>query len=77
MQTELAALRRYRGITQQDMANLLGVDVRTYLNKEHGVTQFKINEMFLIAQTLQKDIGEIFLPTDFINHEVPESDKRN
>jgi len=51
------------------MADKLGVDVRTYINKEQGVTQFKANEMFLIADILGKEISEIFLPTNFIKHE--------
>ncbi|MEV2286400.1 helix-turn-helix transcriptional regulator [Paenibacillus larvae] len=70
MQVKLIALRKYFGITQKEMAKLLGIDVRTYINKERGVTQFKANEMFFIARKLNKNIGEIFLPTDFIKHEV-------
>ncbi|EEL04205.1 Cro-like repressor [Bacillus cereus BDRD-ST196] len=57
-------------MTQKDMAELLGVDKRTYVNKEHGVTQFKANEMFLVAQYFGAEIGEIFLPTNFIKREV-------
>jgi len=51
------------------MADKLGVDVRTYINKEQGVTQFKANEMFLIADILGKEISEIFLPTNSMKHE--------
>lgn len=70
MQEKLAALRRYYNITQQEMADLIGVDVRTYINKENGHSQFKANEMFAIARMLGKPIDEIFLPTDFTKHEV-------
>lgn len=70
MQKKLIAWRNYHGITQKEMAKRLGVDIRTYINKEHGVTQFKANEMFLIAKILQKDISEIFLPPGFMEHEV-------
>lgn len=70
MQEKLAALRRYHNLTQKDMADLIGVDVRTYINKETGVTQFKANEMFIIAKKFQKPIDDIFLPTNFIKHEV-------
>ncbi|OUM83608.1 helix-turn-helix transcriptional regulator [Caldibacillus debilis] len=72
MQTKLIALRRYHGLTQKDMADLIGVDLRTYINKEMGQSQFKANEMFTIAKHFQKPIDEIFLPTDFMNHEVPQ-----
>ncbi|MED2983202.1 helix-turn-helix domain-containing protein [Bacillus thuringiensis] len=52
------------------MADLIGTDKRTYVNKEHGVTQFKANEMFVIARKFEKSIEEIFLPTNFMKHEV-------
>lgn len=69
VQKKLISWRRYHGITQKEMADKLGVDIRTYINKEQGVTQFKANEMFLIANILGKEISEIFLPTNFIKHE--------
>lgn len=70
VQKKLISWRRYHGITQKEMADKLGVDVRTYINKEQGVTQFKANEMFLIANILGKEISEIFLPTNSMKHEV-------
>ncbi|MDZ3951881.1 XRE family transcriptional regulator [Bacillus thuringiensis] len=74
MQDKLVSLRMYNRLTQQDMADLIGVDKRTYVNKEYGVTQFKANEMFLIAQRFGKGIEEIFLPTNFMKREVYEVD---
>ncbi|WP_080833271.1 helix-turn-helix transcriptional regulator [Cohnella massiliensis] len=70
MQNKLAALRRFFGKTQSDMATLIGVDVRTYKNKELGITQFKASEMFAIAKEFKKPIEEIFLPENFEKHEV-------
>ena len=70
MQYLLDSIRRANRITQEDMAELINVDVRTYQNKEKGVTQFKQNEMFVIAQFFNKKIDEIFLPTNFEKHEV-------
>lgn len=70
MQKKLAALRRYHNIPNRGMAELLGITERSYINKEKGVTQFKANEMFRIARMFEKDISEIFLPTDFTDHEV-------
>lgn len=69
MQKKLIAWRRYHGLTQREMANKLGIDIRTYINKEHGITQFKADEMFLIANILKKEISEIFLPTNFMERE--------
>lgn len=70
MQKKLAAWRRYYNISQREMAEKLGIDVRTYINKEEGVSQFKANEMFTIARVLEKDISDIFLPTNFTEHEA-------
>jgi len=70
MQEKLAALRRYHNISQKEMAGLIGVDTRTYVNKESGQSQFKANEMFAIAKKFQMPIDEIFLPTNFTKHEV-------
>lgn len=70
MQEKLAALRRYHNISQKEMADLIGVDVRTYVNKESGRTQFKANEMFAIARRLQLPIDQIFLPANFEKLEV-------
>lgn len=69
LQNKLISLRMSKRITQQEMAKMLGVDVRTYVNKEHGITQFKANEMFAISREFNQPIEEIFLPTNFMNHE--------
>jgi len=71
-QTELAALRRYHNISQQKMADHLGINLRTYIYKENGQTEFKLSEMFYISQLLEKPIEEIFLSKNFMLHEVSE-----
>ncbi|RWR06706.1 helix-turn-helix transcriptional regulator [Siminovitchia fortis] len=75
MQTKLAALRRYKNLSQKYMAELIGVETETYSNKERGVTQFKSSEMFIIAKEFGMKIDEIFLPPDFMNHEAKEESK--
>lgn len=65
-QTELASLRRYYNYTQQQMADFIDVDLRTYINKENGTTQFKLSEMFIISRKFKKPIEEIFLPPNFM-----------
>ncbi|HGC9176262.1 TPA: helix-turn-helix transcriptional regulator [Streptococcus agalactiae] len=61
MQGKLLILRKERGVTQQKMADLLGVTKETYRRKEKGLTVFGSSEMFKIANFFDKDIGEIFL----------------
>ena len=70
MQYLLEAVRRSRKESQGTLAKLINVDVRTYQNKEKGVTQFKQNEMFIIAKHFNRKVDELFLPTNFENHEV-------
>jgi hypothetical protein len=70
MQYLLESVRRSRKESQESMAKLINVDVRTYQNKERGVTQFKQNEMFIIAKHFNRKVDELFLPTNFENHEV-------
>lgn len=73
---ELRKLRKYHELTYKDMANLLNVDPRTYRNKEKGLTQFKANEMFIIAKKFNRSIEQIFLPSNFMNHEVSEGESK-
>lgn len=67
---ELRRLRRYHDLTYKDMAELINVDPRTYRNKEKGINQFKQYEMFIISRKFKKSIEEIFLPENFMEHEV-------
>ena len=61
MQIYLYQLRKEKGITQKKMAQKLGISETTYRQKEKGQRAFKSDEMFIIADILEKDIGEIFL----------------
>lgn len=62
MQIKLYELRKQAGLTQAQMAEKLNISETTYRSKELGQTDFKSTEMFLIADILEKDIHEIFLP---------------
>lgn len=60
MQIYLYQLRKEKGITQKEMAQKIGISETTYRQKEKGQRAFKSDEMFIIADILEKDIGEIF-----------------
>ena len=60
MQIYLYQLRKEKGITQKEMAQNLGISETSYRQKEKGQRAFKSDEMFIIADILEKDIGEIF-----------------
>lgn len=70
MQTNLIQIRNSLNVTQKQLADFIGVDVRTYINKEQGISQFKCNEMFAISYYFKKDVESIFLPSNFMNREV-------
>ena len=61
MQIYLYQLRKEKGITQKEMSQKLGISETAYRQKEKGQRAFKSNEMFIISDILEKDIGEIFL----------------
>ena len=60
MQIYLYQLRKEKSITQKEMAQKLGISETAYRQKEKGQRAFKSDEMFIIADILEKDIGEIF-----------------
>lgn len=63
---ELRRLRKYHELTLEDMGKMIGVDTRTYSNKEKGISQFKLNEMITISNYFKKSIEEIFLNKKFM-----------
>ncbi len=65
-QTRLASLRRYHNLTQEQMADFLNINLRTYILKEKGTSQFKLNEMYAISRKFDIPIDDIFLPPDFM-----------
>lgn len=67
MQWNLIRLRKENNETQDDVAKILGVDEQTYRNKEKGKTQFKSDEMFVLAEHYGKNLNEIFLPIKYTN----------
>ena len=60
MQIYLYQLRKEKGITQKELAQKLGISETAYRQKEKGQRAFKSDEMFIIADILEKDIGDIF-----------------
>ena len=63
MQTKLYELRKQAKLTQAEMAKKIGVSETTYRSKELGQSDFKLTEMFNIANFFEKNIGDIFSET--------------
>ncbi|MFM0587653.1 helix-turn-helix transcriptional regulator [Streptococcus suis] len=60
MQLLLYEARKKAGYTQKDIADKLGISETAYRQKELDQYEFKLTEMFKIADILDKDIGVIF-----------------
>lgn len=60
MQWNLIKLRKERKCTQEDLAKILNISTEGYRLKEIGKHQFKNDEMFIIADFFDENIGDIF-----------------
>lgn len=63
MQIKLYELRKKVGLTQAQMAAKLDISEASYRSKELGYTDFKMSEMFKIANFFNEKIGDIFSDT--------------
>lgn len=73
MQIILWNLRRNeKRMTQQELADYLGIAVQTYREKEKGNAEFTQDEMFMIAKLFQKRLDDIFLPRKHRNGDKKE-----
>lgn len=64
MQWNLIRLRKEAGLSQVEMAEILGINKTTYSHKETGKYQFQADEMFVLKDYFNRSIDEIFLPTN-------------
>lgn len=67
MQEKLLLIRKNKNITQQKLANCIGISVNQYSLKEKGKYNFNCDEMFKIAEYLKMNIDDIFLPLEHQN----------
>lgn len=62
MQLTLEALRVNRGMTQQDVADRLGISRYTVMKWENGLNKPKDIAIYALAKLYEVDIGEIKVP---------------
>lgn len=66
MQYKLYDLRKnIKKMTQEDVADYLGISVQTYRDKEKGKRPFTQDEMFALSKLFDLSIDTIFLPRTF------------
>lgn len=56
----LKGLRVEKNLSQEEMANLIGMSPSSYQRKESGVNQFLLLEAHAISLVLNKEIKDIF-----------------
>ena len=61
MKHRITELRKLRGLTQQDLANLLGVTRQTIISLEGGRYNPSITLAFKLARTFDIHIEDIFI----------------
>lgn len=59
----LKAHMALEGVTQEDMANLLGIKRQTFNTKINGHIAFSDKEKILIAELFKTDVAAIFFNT--------------
>ena len=63
MQYKLIELRKKRfKLTQQQVAEYLGITVQTYRLKEQGKAEFSQDEMFALSTLFRENMSAIFSP---------------
>lgn len=69
--------RRCYGYTQQDFANLIGKDRKTYCLKEKGRINFSPREMLLIRDELRKFDKSLTIDQIFFTSKMDKMSKSN
>lgn len=68
MQIKLYNLRKNeKHLTQKELAEMLGISVKSYRDKELGHQQFTQDEMFKLADIFNTNLEDIFLPRKYQN----------
>lgn len=62
MQNNIGSVRKYRGLSQQDVADHLGVSLSAYRKWEQGFTSPPITMGLRLARLLDVTIDELFRP---------------
>lgn len=60
----LKAYRMLKGVKQENIAEILGITLTTYSNKETGKTQFSLDEAKKISDYLNVPIEQLFFASE-------------
>lgn len=69
----VSKFRRFKGLTQTDVANMLGISLQSYSRKELEKVPFNDNEKIFILNLFKKEFPELTIDELFFNNKVPKS----
>ena len=61
MQIKLYEARKQSKLSQQDVANVLGISRNSYGQKERGYVPFNLEEMFALSELLNSSLDDLFI----------------
>ena len=61
MQIKLYDARKQAKLSQQEVADVLGISRNSYGQKERGDTPFQLEEMFALSELLNKSLDDLFI----------------
>ena len=61
MQIKLYEARKRAKLSQQDVADALGISRNSYGQKERGVVPFNSEEMFALSELLNSSLDDLFI----------------
>ena len=62
MQIKLYEARKRAKLSQQDVADILGISRNSYGQKERGDVSFNLEEMFALSELLNTSLDDLFIP---------------
>lgn len=60
MQIKLYAARKRAKLSQQEVADILGISRNSYGQKERGDVPFNLEEMFALSELLDSSLDDLF-----------------
>lgn len=61
---KIKSVRVGAGITQNQMADILGISRQCYILKENGTKEFKLKEANVFVETVNKETGKYYTIKD-------------
>ena len=61
MQIKLYEVRKRAKLTQQEVADILGISRNSYGQKERGDVLFNLEEMFTLSELLNTSLDDLFI----------------